>query len=103
MRFEPKAFDPKDRDGACTCTGGARAAHDPECPVRKAHPRLDLGDEPLEHTPLATRIDALRLRVGRVGRLVPAAGAGGAGASGVAAGGTGGTAGESSATSLRSS
>lgn len=29
---------------ACTCTGPARPAHDAFCPVRKKHPRVDLGD-----------------------------------------------------------
>lgn len=28
----------------CTCTGPAASAHEPECPVRIAHPRVDLGD-----------------------------------------------------------
>lgn len=28
----------------CTCTGPARDAHDPGCPVRLAYPRVDLGD-----------------------------------------------------------
>lgn len=31
---------------ACTCTGPARDAHDRDCPVRLAHPRVDLGDTP---------------------------------------------------------
>ena len=30
----------------CTCTGPARHAHFPGCPVRQRHPRLDLGDAP---------------------------------------------------------
>src|SRR3972149_3064845 len=31
---------------SCTCTGPARPAHDIGCPVRIAHPRVDLGDNP---------------------------------------------------------
>lgn len=28
----------------CTCSGPARDRHDSDCPVRKSHPRADLGD-----------------------------------------------------------
>jgi hypothetical protein len=31
-------------DKSCTCSGPAAPAHDPDCPVRIAHPRVDLGD-----------------------------------------------------------
>ena len=32
------------REPPCTCVGPARDAHDRECPVRIANPRVDLGD-----------------------------------------------------------
>lgn len=38
-------------DPICTCNGPARDAHDKGRPVRRAYPRLDLGDAP--HAPTA--------------------------------------------------
>jgi len=43
-RARNASYDVRSR---CTCTGLARDAHDRGCPVRKAHPRVDLGDPPL--------------------------------------------------------
>lgn len=55
--------NPLDADSSqpiCSCTGPARPAHDRDCPVRRAHPRLDLGDAPVgDRLRIKLRIDEL--------------------------------------------
>jgi len=51
----------------CTCTGPARDAHDPRCPVRKRHPRTDLGDAPLGTRSLGDHQHLICLGCGRRG------------------------------------
>lgn len=59
----------------CTCTGPARDAHDPECPVRKRHPRLDLGDlSAAQQEALTERLATLREKAPLLADRLEAAG-----------------------------